>query len=83
MPANIKDIPQRAFTPLTLGSIRPKGWLEEQLRIQADGLSGHLDEGFFPDLGPESGWLGGKSESWEVGPYWLDGIVPLAYLLNA
>ncbi len=82
MPANIKDIPQRAFTPLTLGSIRPKGWLEKQLRIQADSLSGHLDDGFFSDLGPDSGWLGGEGESWEVGPYWLDGIVPLAYLLN-
>jgi len=56
--------------------------LKAQLRIQADGLSGHLDEGFFPDLGPDSGWLGGDGESWEVGPYWLDGLVPLACLLD-
>ena len=38
-----------AYTPLPLGSIRPRGWLQRQLRIQADGLSGHLDE-FWPDV---------------------------------
>ena len=39
----------RAFVPLPLGAIRPAGWLRRQLRIQADGLSGHLDE-FWPDI---------------------------------
>ncbi len=69
-----------AFQPLPLGSIKPKGWLLEQLQLQASGLSGHLDE-FWPDIS-ESGWLGGKGEGWERGPYWLDGAVPLAYLLG-
>ena len=41
-----------AFRPLPLGAIRPAGWLQRQLRIQADGLSGHLDE-FWPDVGEE------------------------------
>ena len=59
MPSFFQSLSRRAFTPLPLGAVRPKGWLEKQLRIQADGLSGHLDEGFFPDLGPHSGWLGG------------------------
>jgi hypothetical protein len=49
------------------------------LQIQANGLSGHLDE-VWKDLGPNSGWLGGTGESWERGPYFLDGLVPLAYL---
>jgi hypothetical protein len=70
-----------AFVALPLGQIRPAGWLRRQLRIQADGLSGHLDE-FWPDVGPESGWLGGTGESWERGPYFIDGLLPLAWQLD-
>jgi DUF1680 family protein len=82
-----RSVPNRApltpgaFTILPLGSIRPEGWLRRELQIQADGLSGHLDE-FWPDVGPNSGWLGGTGESWERGPYYLDGLLPLAYLLE-
>jgi hypothetical protein len=69
-----------ALKPLPLGSIKPTGWLKNQLRIQADGLSGHLDE-FWPDIS-DSAWFGGKSDAWERAPYWLDGVVPLAFLLE-
>ena len=70
----------RAFRPLPLGNIRPKGWLLNQLRIQADGLTGHLDE-FWPDIA-DCGWIGGKADGYERGPYWLDGAVPLASMLD-
>ncbi|MDI9546306.1 MAG: glycoside hydrolase family 127 protein [Chloroflexota bacterium] len=69
-----------AFTPLPLGAVRPLGWLHNQLRLQADSLSGHLDE-FWPDI-KESRWFGGEQEGWERAPYWLDGVIPLAYLLD-
>jgi hypothetical protein len=69
-----------AFRPLPLGSITPAGWLQRQLRIQADGLSGHLDE-FWPDVG-QSKWFGGQAEGWERAPYWLDGVIPLAWVLD-
>ena len=70
-----------AFTLLPLGCVLPGGWLKSQLLLQAAGLSGHLDE-TWPDVGPNSGWLGGTGESWERGPYFLDGLIPLAYLLD-
>jgi hypothetical protein len=79
--ANRAPLQPNAFDPLPLTAVHPTGWLLDQLRIQAAGLTGHLDE-FWPDLGPNSGWLGGTGESWERGPYYLDGLVPLAYLTN-
>ena len=33
-------------------------------------------------MGPRNGWLGGDGDVWERGPYWIDGLLPLAYLLN-
>jgi hypothetical protein len=69
-----------AFRPLPIAEIRPAGWLARQLRLQADGLSGHLDE-FWPDV-RDSQWFGGTAEGWERAPYWLDGAIPLAWLLD-
>lgn len=70
------------YKPLPLTSVKPQGWLMRQLQIQAAGQTGHLDE-FWPSLKQsETGWLGGSGESWERGPYYLDGLVPLAFLLE-
>jgi hypothetical protein len=69
------------FRELPLGSVTPAGWLRDQLEIQAAGMTGQLGE-HWEDVGSNSGWLGGTGESWERGPYYLDGLLPLAYLLN-
>ncbi len=78
---NRAPLAANAFYRLPLGAIHPRGWLRDQLEIQANGLSGHLDE-TWADVGPNSGWLGGTGESWERGPYFLDGLLPLAYALD-
>lgn len=71
---------KKKFTPLTAKELRPEGWLRQQLKIQAEGLSGHLDL-IWPDI-RDSKWIGGDKEGWERVPYWLDGFIPLAYLLE-
>lgn len=80
------NYPPQNFTPynyleLPLGTVKPKGWLLRQLEIMRDGTTGHLDE-VYDKLKLSNGWLGGTGDGWEETPYWLDGAVPLAYLLD-
>ena len=79
-PGNPEPLIQNAYIKLPLGSVKPEGWLRDQLEAQAGGLTGHVDD-FWPDL-VNSSWRGGDGEAWERGPYFLDGLVPLAYLLD-
>ncbi|HHY24741.1 MAG TPA: hypothetical protein GX527_11050, partial [Clostridiaceae bacterium] len=65
-----KTLHQTVFQPLPINEMRPEGWLLNQLKIQANGLSGNLDK-FWPDI-KDSKWIGGTAEGWERMPYWLD-----------
>ncbi len=69
------------YAELPLGAIRPQGWLLSQLKIMKNGTTGHLDE-VYGKVKDDNGWLGGQGDGWEETPYWLDGAVPLAYLLD-
>jgi len=69
------------YHQLPITAIKPKGWLLDQLHIMRDGTTGHLDE-VYAKVKNDNGWLGGKGDGWEETPYWLDGAVPLAYLLD-
>ena len=78
--SNPEPLLPNAYIRLPLGAVRPSGWLKSQLEVQAAGLTGNLED-FWPDL-LNSAWHGGDGDAWERGPYYLDGLVPLAYLLE-
>ena len=72
----------RCYEELPLGTIRPEGWLKETLMRQRDGITANLDETYQQVMGDSNGWLGGEGDRWERGPYWIDGLLPLAYVLD-
>ena len=69
LPANKSPLQPTALRALPVGAVRPAGWLRDQLQIQANGLTGHLDE-FWPYVSRQSGWLGGPGDEWERAPYY-------------
>ena len=71
------------FEPLPLGSIKPMGWLRDQLGLMANGLPGH--EADFYRYVKDSVWTGGGKDYsglHEAAAYWFNYIVPLAYGLD-
>ncbi|MDQ3682840.1 MAG: glycoside hydrolase family 127 protein, partial [Bacteroidota bacterium] len=72
----------KPYMELSLGSIKPMGWLRQMLISQKNGATGHLDKLYPLVMGPRNGWLGGDGDQWERGPYWIDGLLPLAYILD-
>ena len=74
-------VPKR-YIELPLGTVKPEGWLLGQLELMKEGMTGHLDTWYPEVVGDRNGWLGGDGDGWERGPYWLDGLVPLAWILD-
>lgn len=81
-PFNRQHLHPRAYAELPLGAIEAEGWLYEMLDRQRKGLTGNLDELYSHVMGERNGWLGGDGDVWERGPYWIDGLLPLAYILD-
>lgn len=81
-PNNRYPLARKPFVELPLGSIKPKGWLLEMLERQKKGASSQMDILYPEVMGSRNGWLGGDGDQWERGPYWIDGLLPLAYILD-
>jgi hypothetical protein len=79
---NRKPLKQNIYHELPLGAIKPQGWLLEMLIRQKDGSTGTLDKQYPLVMGSRNGWLGGDGDQWERGPYWIDGLLPVAYILQ-
>lgn len=76
----MKKINNNYYEYFSAKEVTPIGWMKNQLETQLSGLSGHLCD-FWPDIS-DCAWIGGSHDSWERTPYWLDGYIPLVYLLN-
>lgn len=80
--ANRAPLTESRYLELPLGAIKAEGWLHQQLVLQKYGVTGHLDELYPNVVGARNAWLGGDGDAWERGPYWIDGLLPLAYILD-
>ena len=79
---NRQPLLQKDYIELPLGAITAEGWMQEQLLRMKNGMTGHLNEVYEKVMGARNGWLGGDGDVWERGPYWIDGLLPLAYILK-
>lgn len=81
-PNNRYPLAEKPYVELPIGTITPTGWLQEQMNRMRTGLTGNLDKTYEKVMGKRNAWLGGDGDCWERGPYWIDGLLPLAYTLN-
>lgn len=79
---NRAPLQQNPYIELPLGAIKPLGWLKQMLLTQKNGSTGNLDKLYPLVMNQRNGWLGGDGDQWERGPYWIDGLLPLAYILD-
>lgn len=79
---NREPLMTKPYMELPIGAVRPEGWLKDQMVRMKNGMTGHLDSLYSKVMGKRNGWLGGDGDVWERGPYWIDGLLPLAYILD-
>ena len=79
---NRAPLVEAPYAQLPLGEIKPEGWLGEQMQTMLNGMTGNLDELYELVCGDNNAWLGGEGDAWERGPYWIDGALPMAYIMG-
>src|SRR5207248_5171856 len=83
--SNREPLAVSPLVKLPIGKIVPRGWLRDQLELEAAGMTGRLAE-----ISPwckfeNNAWTDpqGKGHSgWEEMPYWLKGYGDLGYVLH-
>ncbi|GAA4445213.1 RICIN domain-containing protein [Phytohabitans houttuyneae] len=78
--ANRSPLRPAAFHRLPPGAVRAQGWLSTQLARQVTGLGGRLDQVSHFLRYEGTGWTNPSLGGWEEVPYWLRGLVDLAYV---
>ncbi|MEE0419859.1 MAG: glycoside hydrolase family 127 protein [Lachnospiraceae bacterium] len=81
---NQGELKENPFIQLPLGAVRAESWLENQLLLMKNGITGNMK--YFHDYNDQgSAWLGSTgpgANTWENGPYFIRGLTALAYALN-
>ena len=83
--ANVAPLQPSPFLKLPIGSITPRGWLRHQLELEAQGMTGHLEEISKWCKFEGNAWAdpqGQGHSGWEELPYWLKGYGDLGYVLK-
>lgn len=80
--SNAREVRPMAYQLLPIGEVEPQGWLRQLMERQRDGLTGKMDAVYPQVMGERNGWLGGDGDQWERGPYWIDGLLTMAYTLH-
>ena len=78
---NQGELQDNAFVRLPMGAVEAKDWLLQQLYYQKEGLTGLLHDNY-AIYGPNNAWRGGSGDNWEKGPYYLRGLMSLAWVLD-
>jgi hypothetical protein len=86
-PNNRAPLLPTKYVKLPLGAARPAGWLRDQLKVQANGLTSHLNEVW--GVAEFSAWIGDLGENVtpecctpRFVPRWLEGLTALAGVLD-
>jgi hypothetical protein len=83
--ANRPPLAPSPAVKLPIGSVRPAGWLKQQLELQAEGFHGRLTEISEFLKKEHNAWLsktGVGERGWEEVPYWVKGFAGCGYLLE-